>query len=117
MDKNETNRKIALWLGVLCWHEQDIWHCKKCNANLYEVEKATGQVNPDYYTHDGFFALLDGLKEKAATMRTEIDTNLHVYRVRIWSVAPIVLIGLGRSSELPTALVEATLQAMERSDG
>lgn len=87
MNKDENNKRLAAWLG---------W------------------ASHDFYSPTGFFALLDGLRTKNfAALAVERYSGNYFVQIRVDDYVSYQ----GDSADLPTALVEATLQAMEADNG
>jgi len=124
MKRDESNRKLAEWLGVPCWHEwihqigskgfnkPTRYCCSRCD----EYSMVGG--NPDYYTNSGFFALLDGLKKKGygginICPMPELFDEEDVATVKIYINPELDFVSSDRS-DLPTALVEAALQVIDK---
>lgn len=128
MNKDENNRYIHVEIMGKCWHESEAvgevrhggYYCRKCGSpdalRRVPLEFENGG-HPDYYTPEGFFALLDGLRVR------QIGVSLMQYSdgasvvLSAWNRNHAGLITPAKANDLPTALVEAAIQAMENENG
>ncbi len=113
---NEQNNKTIAEAMGLCWHEPNpksievglkftpCVHCKELVR--YDFD---GHYNPDFYTANGFFQLLDWLDTK---VNVHICKSRDRYSVELWYDGDAVI--YVESDDLRSALVNATLELIEK---
>lgn len=110
------NKRLFEWLNPgACWHEKASTmgptickHCKEPWPNVCNL-------NPDYSTESGFFALLDGLRAKGLVL--ECDSIADVWDVRLYLHDRLALsIAKAHADTLPLALFNASIKAMEAEE-